>query len=370
MKFSAHKGTLGSALKFVESVIERKNTIPSIQNVLVEAKKGGEIRFLGTDLENWGAATIQEDVMKPGKVLVNARKLLEIVKYAGGDTISFSEEKEGHLSIQSAEGRFKLYRYEPDQFPQEVACPPSRFRLAATTYAKMVSAVEPAMTTEESRFQLNAVHFEVGPAGLKLVTTDSHRLAIAECEGQGFPETNQKALVPRKAVLESARLARDAGGGEIGFDFDENRVWFEINGRQLKGRCVAGQFPDYQRIIPTKKGWEAVIEREAFLHALRRVGIVAEGSARTVSIVLEKERLTLEARATETGEAVESFGAAFTGKEPFKFMANRTFLEQVDHLEGERVKLKVTTPDDQILFLPESPMKDWDFRLVVMPVRP
>lgn len=370
MKFSADKGRLGSALKFVESVIERKNTIPSIQNVLIEAKKDGEVRFLGTDLENWGAATIREDVKKPGTVLVNARKLLEIVKYAGGETISFSAEKEAHLSIQSAEGRTKLFQYGPDQFPQEIVCPSPRFRVAATTFAKMVSAVEPAMTSLESRFQLNTVHFEVGLAGLKLVATDSHRLAIAECEGQGFPETIQKALVPRKAVLESARLAREAGGGEIGFDFDDNRVWFEINERQLKGRCVVGQFPDYQRIIPTKKGWEALIDREAFLNALRRVGIVAEESSRTVSIALEKERLTLEARATETGEAVESIGATFSGKEPFKFMANRTFLEQVHHLEGERVKMKVTTPGDQILFLPESPMKDWDFRLVVMPVRP
>lgn len=310
-----------------------------------------------------------EEVTKPGKALVNARKLLEIVKYAGGETISFAATKEGNLAIRSADGRFKLFQFAPEHFPRELECPEPRYRVAAATFAKMVSAVEPAMTSLESRFQLNAVQFELGPGRLRLVATDSHRLAIAECEGIGFPETTQKVLVPRKAVVESARLAREAGVGEIGFDFDEGRVWFELNGRQFKGRAVVGQFPDYKRIIPTKRGGEAVFDREVFVQALRRVGIVADESSRTVSVRLEKDSLTLEARTSETGEAIEAIPATFTGKESFTFLANRTFLEQVAALDGERLKLQVTTPGNQVMFLPAE-NGSWDFRLVVMPVRP
>ena len=344
MKATIERATLLKCLSHVQSVVERRNTIPILSNVLIEAAAGGTVRVMATDLdlqvvETMGAVSVEA----PGAITVSAHLLFDIArKLPDGSQVSL-ETADNRMTVKAGRSRFSLPTLPRDDFPMIVEGDlPTSFELPAATLAQLIDRTRFAISTEETRYYLNGIFIHVSDEELKAAATDGHRLArytIARPDGaEGMPDV----IVPRKCVAELRKLLEEALDTNVLVDLSASKIRFTLggeNGVVLTSKLIDGTFPDYTRVIPTGNDKLLRLDPKSFYQGVDRVATIATEKTRAVKMALETDRVTLSVTSPDNGTAAEELPADYRAS-GFEIGFNANYLKDIlGQIEGDTVEL-------------------------------
>lgn len=369
MEIKIERDVLSESLSWIQSVVERKTTMPILSNVLLEAGKNN-LTLTATDLEVGVTQTIKAEVIQGGKVAIPARGLFDIVKELPNQLIHLSGKENFWLEIHCAKSQFKLVGMDPREFPslpkKEEG---SDFYLEAPALLEMIRKVDFAISTDETRYNLNGILVEAGEkeekATLKLVATDGHRLSISEKQVKKKVPLTEGVLFPRKGVSELKRLIEEEEG-DVHFWVGKKQAIINKGEKTLMVRLIDGQFPPYTHVVPKSPKRILSIEKVALAQSLRRVAVVTTDRSRGVKFSISPGNLEISANNPDLGEAKEELTAQYKGA-TFSIGFNAAyFLEVLAVMEDEQIVLQLG--DDVAPCLLQSE-KDLGFTHVIMPMR-
>lgn len=366
MELVVRKNELLRELQLFQGIVERKNTIPILANVLIEAN-GSEVRMLATDLEVALRSRCAASVGKSGSLTLPAKKLYEIVKALPETDVRIEEDRNG---VKVAADRFdsRMQTLPREDFPTlpEVSGK-ARVILPSTPLREMVSKTQFAITGEDTRYFLNGAKFVLRPETLTLVATDGHRLALVEVAHKTGVTQEIGVILPKKTLLELGKLLSE-GAGEIQFESGENHLFFEVDGRVLISRMIDGQFPAYERVIP--KGNDKTIEfdRERLTSAVRRVALLSNERSRAVKFEIDKGKVDVTSSSSEFGEAREQLSVEYTGPALTISFNAQYVLDFLNVVETDVVSLSLKDDVSQAVMKPVG-AEGYDYTYVIMPMR-
>ncbi len=372
MELVVRKTDLQRELQLFQGIVERKNTIPVLANVLVEAE-GDEARLLATDLEVGLRSRCPASVAKPGAVTIPAKKLFEIVR-ALPETEVRIEHRDSAVKVAAERFDSRLQTLPREDFPTlpEASGRPAAM-LPGALLRQMVAKTQFAITSEDTRYYLNGALFVLRGDSMSLVATDGHRLALVSARRDGAgrragAETGEtKVILPRKTLLELGRLLAETEG-EVGFSQGENHLFFEVEGRVLISRMIDGQFPAYERVIPKHNDKRIDFDRERLASAVRRVALLSTERSRAVRFQAEKGRVEVVSSSPEFGEAREEILVDYTAA-PVQICFNAQYvLDFLGVVESEGVTLEFKDETSQALMRPTT-AEGYDYTYVIMPMR-
>jgi DNA polymerase-3 subunit beta len=344
MKINVERGAFLKALSHVQSVVERRNTIPILSNVMIEAAKG-QLKLTATDLDIEIVESIPSDVLRNGAATAPAHMLYDIVrKLPDGAQVQAEllTAEGGRLAVSAGTSRFELACLPREDFPQMAAgALPHRFRLAADELKRIIDKTRFAISTEETRFYLNGIYLHAAKDGkaktLRAVATDGHRLARFELDLPDGAADMPGVIVPRKTVTELRRLLDDADGA-IEMSLSDTKIQFTFGGLELTSKLIDGTFPDYQRVIPSGNDKVLSIESREFAQSVDRVSTISADKTRAVKLIIAKEKVTLSVVNPESGTATEELGANYSAS-PLEIGFNaRYLLDITGQIEGKEVR--------------------------------
>lgn len=336
MKATIERATLLRCLSHVQSVVERRNTIPILSNVLIEASSGGDLKVMATDLdlqvvEHMTAASVET----AGAVTVSAHLLFDIArKLPEGSQVSL-ETSDNRMTIKAGRSRFQLPTLPRDDFPVIVEGDlPTSFELPARTLAELIDRTRFAISTEETRYYLNGIFLHVSDEEqpvLKAAATDGHRLArftLPRPEGAaGMPDV----IVPRKAVGELRKLLEEALDSNVEIDLSASKIRFTLGGEGgvvLTSKLIDGTFPDYSRVIPTGNDKLLKLDPRSFYQGVDRVATIATEKTRAVKMGLDRDRVTLTVTSPDNGTATEEVASEYSS-DPLEIGFNAGYLKDI-----------------------------------------
>jgi DNA polymerase-3 subunit beta len=356
MKLTIERAALLKALGHVQSVVERRNTIPILSNVLLSADPG-RVAFSATDLDMEIADACPARVEDPGHVTAPAHTLYEIVRELpeGADVSLRYTGEDPRLEVQAGRACFNLPVLPAGDFPMmssEGLSGP--IGIAANDLTRLIDKTRFAISTEETRYYLNGLYLHVavedGSAKLRAVATDGRRLALAEMPApEGFVGA-PGVIIPRKTVAEARRLMDDAGEG-VTLEVSPQKVRFGFADAALTSKVIDGSFPAYERLIPQDNGRVMSVDNALFAAAVRRVAIIATDQSRGVRLSVEPGRVLLTVRNMDAGQAVEAVEVDYDG-EPLEIGFNaRYILDICAQMEGERIEFRFASPAGKLTLL-------------------
>ena len=312
MEFKIKQSVLKEELGFIQGVVERKTTIPVLSNILIESLGENEIRIVGTDLDATIRCDAEAEIIKPGAICIQARKLFDIVRALASGDVHFKKEDNEWVTMKCGQANFRLAGVNKEQFPEIPTFKSTPMKLPAETFAYFIRNTAFAITNEQSRFTLSGAKFILGDGSAKMITTDGHRLAYVE-RVIDDKEAVMDTLIPKKALLELVKLSR--GIGEIAFGEDQNHIYFETEGRLLITRKLSGQFPNYEMVMPKDNDKTAVFDLDEMRNAVRRMSLIADDRNRSIRLNVREGEIEVTAQSAEEGEGRESVPAEYTGDE-------------------------------------------------------
>ncbi|MCE2843095.1 MAG: DNA polymerase III subunit beta [Novosphingobium sp.] len=344
MKATIERATLLKCLSHVQSVVERRNTIPILSNVLIEAAADGTVRVMATDLdlqvvESLGAVSVES----PGAITVSAHLLFDIArKLPDGSQVSL-ETADNRMAVKAGRSRFSLPTLPRDDFPVIVEGDlPTSFELPAATLAQLIDRTRFAISTEETRYYLNGIFLHVTDDELKAAATDGHRLARFTIKRPDGSEGMPDVIVPRKCVAELRKLLEEALDANVLIDLSASKIRFTLggeNGVVLTSKLIDGTFPDYSRVIPTGNDKLLRLDPKSFYEGVDRVATIATEKTRAVKMALDNDRVTLSVTSPDNGTASEEVPADYKSA-GFEIGFNATYLKDIlGQIDGDTVEL-------------------------------
>ena len=364
MKLSAGRESLLKPLQAVIGVVERRQTMPILANVLLVAKDGS-LSVTATDLEVELVAIADVNVATPGEVTVPGRKLLDICRaLPDGAEVSISQSGE-KLNIKSGRSKFSLTTLPAAEFPtvDDINAGHS-VSVAQPVLARLLEKTHFSMAQQDVRYYLNGLLLETGKNVLRAVATDGHRLALCEVELNDKKAPDQQVIVPRKGILELQRLL--SGDGDLAIELGTNHIRIQLDGIRFTSKLIDGRFPEYERVIPQDTTNSVSADRVAFRSALQRTAILSNEKYRGIRLIIRDNGMVLQAHNPEQEEAEEELEAEYDGDEiEIGFNVNY-LLDALSAIETDQVNLALVDGNSSCLL--REPGKD-DCKYVVMPMR-
>jgi DNA polymerase-3 subunit beta len=344
MKLSIERAALLKSLGHVQSVVERRNTIPILSNVLIDASAEA-LTLTATDLDLWMVKRVEAAVEQPGSTTVPAQTFYDIVrKLPDGAQVSMQlDGGGGQLDLASGRSRFRLSCLPIAEFPVMADGElPHSFALPRDHLRRLIDKTRFAISTEETRYYLNGIHLHKAEdqesiARLRAVATDGHRLSCADV---AFPEGAQDlpgVIVPRKTVTEVRKLIDD-GDDPVSVALSETRIRFEVGAAALTSKLIDGSFPDYERVIPRGNNNIMTVASGGFAEAVDRVSSISSDRSHAIKLSVRPGQVTLTANNPDTGTATEELDADY-GAEPLEIGLNaRYVLDVAGQIESESIR--------------------------------
>lgn len=339
MKLVIERTVLLKALSPIQSVVERRGTIPILANVRLDAEKGS-LNLTATDMDIAIVEKISADIQEKGTTTVPAHMFYEIVrKLPDGSNIQMMQTDNGKLTISSGQSKFSVASLPVDDFPVMAEGDLAhKFSITPAECKALLEKTRFAISTEETRYYLNGIYLHAannqGAAVLRAVATDGHRLARMEV---GLPEGAEGipgVIIPRKTINELYKLVED-GGEKVDISLSESKIRFSVGHAVLVSKLIDGTFPDYERVIPTANDKVMEVDGKAFASAVDRVSVITSEKSRGIKITLAGSRITLSASSAEQGTASEELSVSY-GADPVEIGFNsRYLLDMMGQIEGE-----------------------------------
>ena len=347
MKVTIERAQLLRCLSHVQSVVERRNTIPILSNVLIEAGDSGHLKVMATDLDLQVVESLEaSSVEGAGAITVSAHLLFDIArKLPEGSQVSL-EAAENRMTIKAGRSRFSLPTLPRDDFPVIVEGDlPTSFELPAKTLAELIDRTRFAISTEETRYYLNGIFLHVADDDrpvLKAAATDGHRLARFTLDRPDGAEGMPDVIVPRKAVAELRKLLEESMEGSVQVDLSPSKIRFTLGGEGgvvLTSKLIDGTFPDYSRVIPTGNDKLLKVDPKSLFAGVDRVATIATEKTRAVKMGLDNDKVTLTVTSPDNGNAVEEVSSQY-GAEPLEIGFNASYLKDIlNQLGNDTVEL-------------------------------
>ncbi len=343
MKLVIDRAALIKALGHVQSVVERRGTIPVLANVKLEAK-GELLQLTATDMDIAISENAPATVKTPGEATVPAHTFYDIVrKLPEGSQVELTGMSDSpKVIIKAGSSRFSLSTLPVDDFPVMAEGDLGhRFTISASQFNSLIEKARFAVSTEETRYYLNGIYFHAVESGnlkvLRSVATDGHRLAKIEVPLPQGASGMPGVIIPRKAIGELGKLVAE-GGGEVEISLSDSKIRFVCGSATLISKLIDGTFPDYERVIPSGNDKIMEVDGKQLTQAVDRVSVIASDKTRGIKFSLAKGKLTLSSDSAEYGSATEELEVKFAA-DPIEIGFNsRYILEMMAHVEGDSVQ--------------------------------
>ncbi len=344
MKFIIERATLLKTLSHVQSIVEKRNTIPVLSNVKIEALGDG-ISFKATDMDTEITEITDAKIVEQGATTAPAHMLYDIIRKLSDSSeveLTFPDEK-GQLSIASGRSKFSLSTIAVEDFPvisgDEL---PINFTMAREELKDVIDRTQFAVSTEETRYYLNGLYIHAKTEGqtnvLRVVATDGHRLACVESPLPHGAEKMSGVIVPRKTVAEVRKLLDDTKAEVISIGLSENKIRFILEDVTLTSKLIDGTYPDYERVIPTDNDKTLEIKVKELSAAVDRVSVVAERT-RAIKLITGKNHVVLTTSSPDLGSALEELEAKYEHEALEVGYNFRYLLDILAEIKGDNVKL-------------------------------
>ena len=364
MKVSAPRESLLGPIQSVIGVVERRQTMPVLANVLLVAR-GDKLTVTGTDLEVELVASGTVSVQQPGEVTVPGRKLLEILRTLPEKaSVSLVREAE-RVVVKAGRSRFTLSSLPATEFPViDEINGQQTLRVTREAVARLIDKTSFAMAQQDVRYYLNGTLLETSGGTLRAVATDGHRLSLAETQLAAAATQNQQVILPRKGVLELQRIL--GGEGEIELAIGTNHLRVQIGDVRFTSKLIDGKFPEYGRVIPAKPPHVMSASRDLLKQALQRTSILSNEKYRGVRLSFGPNTLTIQAHNPEQEEAEDQIEVDYSGAE-LEIGFNVTYLlDALSAVDSDTVEVAITDSNSSCLIRAPG---DTAVKFVVMPMR-
>ncbi len=339
MQATIERATLLKSLGHVQSVVERRNTIPILSNVMIDAQGDGSIRLMATDLDLQVDESVPAQVSQPGATTVSAHTFFDIVrKLPEGSQVELSAA-DGKMQVVAGRARFNLSTLPRDDFPVIAEGElPTRFELPAATLRQIIDKTKFAISSEETRYYLMGIFLHVADDKMKAAATDGHRLArvtVDKPEGaDGMPDI----IIPKKCVNELRKLL-DELEGTVEVSLSPTKIRFGLGSAVLTSKLIDGTFPDYNRVIPTGNDKLLKLDPKSFMAGVDRVATIASEKTRAVKMAVDRDKVTLSVTSPENGLAVEEIAADY-GSDGLEIGFNARYLMDIlAQIDGDSVEV-------------------------------
>lgn len=366
MKLSMERGALMSALGHVQNVVERRNTIPILSNVLMSAAEN-QVTFVATDLDIEVSETTTGTVGADGDITAPAHTLYDIVrKLPDGSQVNMTVAADGRLEVTAGRSHFTLPLLPSADFPKLTADGfTHNFNLPGKDLMRLIDKTRFAISTEETRYYLNGIYVHAHEGQLRAVATDGHRLALAETELPGGAANLPGIIIPRKTVAELRRLI-DGIDGDVEISISEAKARFSVGHVVLTSKLIDGKFPDYERVIPRNNTRILTIDNAVFANAVDRVSTISVEKSRSVKISLTSDNMALTVNNPESGNANEELMVDYSDQD-LEIGFNAKYLldvsgqiegrDAVFHLEDPASPALVKDPEDAAALFVLMPLR-------------
>lgn len=370
MKFTIDRAALLRALNHVQSVVERRNTIPILSNVLMRAE-GDVLSLTATDMDLEINESVAANIETAGATTAPAHTLHDIVrKLPDGSTVEIELNADGtQMTVTAERSKFKLSCLPVADFPALGAGDlPQSFSLPANSLRAIIDRTRFAMSTEETRYYLNGIYLhhaeQEGVPVLRAVATDGHRLARFEMPLPEGATDMPGIIIPRKAIQELRKLSDDAADS-IKISLSESKIRFEFDHIVMTSKLIDGKFPDYERVIPQGNDKIVEVDPAAFTSAIDRVSTISDGKSRAVKINFQGKTMTISASSAEAGSATEH--VEVNGDTDIEIGFNAKYLLDItSQIEGEGCRLTLADAASPTIIQDNS---DTSALYVLMPLR-
>ena len=378
MKLSISKNELQKGLARIQSIVEKRNTMPILANVLLNASDK-TLELAATDLEVGIRGTHPANIEIPGSVTVSAKKFFEIVRELPDEPVFIESTDNAYLQIRCARAHFSLAGNSAEEYPtlpsfnSEKTTP-----VQAILLAEMIDRTMYAASADETRYNLNGVYFELIPETRKsrMVATDGHRLAIVDrnlgvdfdalSEGLQASNSSQGVIIPRKALAELKRLLDEEDTDEFEIGFEGNSGLVKKGGVTLVMRLIEGEFPNYRQVIPKETNIQLILPVEGFSRVLRRVALLSAERSRAIKLELRDSILALSSNNPDLGDAHEEIDIDYAGESLDLAFNARYLIDALGTMKAKEVRLSFRDANSPIELIPTD---DDDTRAIVMPMR-
>lgn len=367
MKFTVAKETFLDALQKVQNVVEKKNTVQILSNILISSSQE-ELSLTATDLEVGINVTVPIEKGIEGKVAVSAKNLIEIVKELPNKPVTLSKKENNWVEISCQKSTFNLVGLGADEYPPLPSFENKNYvTVNAASAREMIDKTLFAVSTDETRYHLNGVFFESVDGVMRMVSTDGHRLAFIDKELflEKADSFNRGIIIPKKGLSELRRLLDDKMDN-FKMALEKGNLLLMLDKTLLFIRLIEGDYPDYEQVIPKKNDKRLTISREELLGSLRRVSLLANEKSKGVKLSLKENSLTITSSNPDLGDAKEEIDAEYKF-DPIEIGFNaRYIIECLSILDMEKVTLDLNDKLSPGLLRPEGKT---DYTYIVMPMR-
>ena len=370
MKLSIDRGILMKALAHVQSVVERRNTIPILSNVLLRAEKG-KLSLTATDMDLEIVDSVDAEVTKQGATTTPAHTLYDIVRKLGEAKVELELNADGtSLTVRAGRSQFKLGCLPTEDFPQmSAAAMKHEFELTAQQLKGLIDRARFAISMEETRYYLNGIYLHAakvdGVEVLRAVATDGHRLARVEMPLPDGSAGLAGIIIPRKAVNEVRKLL-DESSSTVKLGVSDTKLRFSMGEITLTSKLIDGTFPDYERVIPAGNDKVLEVDPKLFASAVDRVATISTEKSRSVKLAIDKGAMTVSASSPESGSATEELEVEYSSTAMEIGFNSRYLLDIATQIEGAACQLTIADPASPTIIRDTS---DPSALYVLMPMR-
>jgi len=370
MKLKIKKDEILKGLQRIQGVVDKKNTMPILSNMLLVADGKG-VEIIATDLEIGLRGRYAAEVEKPGAVTVSAKKMFEIVRELPQEDIQIRVEEGNWVKIVSGHSQFKLVGLPKEEYPSmpDVA-EEGMITMDGETLREMIKKTLYAAGENDARYVLNGLFVQLTPEKgalkIRMVGTDGHRLSMID-KIVDAKHKEESVIIPKKAMIELRRLLEEdssQGGFQIGFS--KNHALFKRDGLVMVSKLIDGNYPNYQQVLPTQNTKKVAVSKDIFTHAVKRVSILSKEKTNAVKLQLEKDKILLSTNNPEVGEANEELSIDYKGESISIGFNSRYLMDVLMAMDGTNITLELNDSLSPCLVKEEG---NDAYKCVVMPMR-
>lgn len=368
MQLTATRQDLLDAINRVIGGVEKRQTMPILGNLLLEAHSQG-LKITATDLEIQLESEGIAQTRQEGLTTVNARKFHDIVRAIPADADIELHQENGFVVVNSGQSVFRLACLSADEFPRmESTAEEHRLVLPQNRLRALLEKTQFSMAQQDVRFFLNGLLFEVGPEGIRCVATDGHRLALAETESQQAVEDTLRIIVPRKMVMELLRALGRDDQTTVELLVSNQQIELKLPAQRMVSKLIDGRFPDYERVIPKQNSKEVIVDRDALKQVLQRASVLNTDRFAGAHYHLQSGNLAIEAINSDQESSREEIPVDYQGDD-LKIAFNISYMLAIlNNVEDEQIQMLFETPESSALIQPTT-HEQISTRYVLMPMK-
>ena len=368
MEFTVKRNALLNELNLVQGVVEKKSTIPILSNILLEIADGN-LAISATDLDLSICCGCPAEVAEPGTLTISARKLFDIVRLLPDEAeVRFRLLENDWVKLTAGKAEYKVVGLPRENFPTIPQAPEGGITIPGNDLRGMIQRTMFAITQEESRYSLNGALLAISSQEMRMVATDGHRLALVSKELEINGVTAEiRVLIPRKTLVELLRLLGDQ---EMLVEFarDENNIFFSAGGKRLISRVLAGQFPNYEMVVPRDNDKCIVAPSRSLMESIRRAAVMSDEKLKAIRLAFRPGIAEITASSADAGEALDVVEVQYEGPEMSIGFNPLYLLDFLNACGAESINILVKDSETQGMLSPAG-SPGLDYRYVVMPMK-